>query len=180
MNARDLLKLPRETIVDISILKGCYYCHVPEIADLWPSDWYGYGCCPDSAFSSTARVRIGFVKLQHTDARRFWALGVVLFDDKPVMIIQNAGREGDDHAKRFLLDPGTYRDMLCYLAGAFAALKTSKTCSSLEVKRDDLLGMDEDRADLTDFYGNNLETVGPDLNWTDNPGGSDVADERGR
>jgi hypothetical protein len=78
------------------------------------------------------------------------------------MIVQNAGREGDDHARRFMLDPELYRDMLCYLAGAFAALKTSETCSSLEVKRD-LLGMDEDRADLTDFYGNNLETVGSAL-----------------
>ncbi len=171
MNARDLLKLPREVTVDISILKGCYYCHVPEIADLWPSDWYGYGCCgrfSDSAFSSTARVKIGFVKFQHTNPRRFWALGIVLFDDKPVMVIQNASREvvapflenlrGSYHAKRFLLDPELYRDMLCYLAGAFAALKVSETC--LEVKRDELLDMDEDRADLTDFYGSDLKTVG--------------------
>jgi len=145
--------------VDISILKGCYYCHVPEIADLWPSGWYGYGCCPDSAFSCTTRAKIGFVKFHHTDVRRFWALGVVSFDDKPVMIIQNAGREGDDHAKRFLLDPELYRDMLCYLAGAFAVLKAAETCISLEVKRGDLLDMDEDRADLTDFYGNDLKTV---------------------
>lgn len=47
--------------------------------------------------------------------RRIWRLAGVYFDGKPVMIIQNAGREGDDFRARIVTDVDSYRKLIQYL-----------------------------------------------------------------
>lgn len=47
--------------------------------------------------------------------RRIWRLATVWFDALPVMVIQNAGREGDGHIKRFITDELWFHEMVIYL-----------------------------------------------------------------
>lgn len=86
----------------------------------------------------------GFIQ---SDYRRYWQLASVWFLDKPVMIIRNAGREGDDRQDRFITDVPLFWQMVAYL-------------QVLKVHRGeppkDTVNPDKDIPNLTEFYGNSL------------------------
>jgi hypothetical protein len=66
------------------------------------------------------------------------------------MIIQNAGREGDDWAKRFVTNEDTY----------WAAMRYLKSIALIPEVTDvakDLVDPDVDNGALTAFYGNSLD-----------------------
>lgn len=81
------------------------------------------------------------------DGRRTWTLASAWFDGVPFMITQNAGREGDDHERRFLVAPGTYQ------------LATSYVLSLCVVEAPDVVGPDDEISDLTEFYSCSLEDI---------------------
>lgn len=81
---------------ELSWLWGCYYAHVPEVRRR----------------ASAPGVFVRVYKHHDFDARKVWRLASVHVDDKPVMIVRNAGREGDDHADRYVFDLYHYRDMI--------------------------------------------------------------------
>lgn len=113
MTIRELLKLPplKETY-DIGVLKGFYYNHLEELEDddLPLSDAY-------YDISKNNKVKISYIDVKQYDIRRSWSLAVVYFNLILVMVIQNAGREGDDYAKRFIIDENkeSYKNMLKYI-----------------------------------------------------------------
>lgn len=123
---------------DLSSLRGCYYDHIRE-CEL--SDYFDFESIKQD------RVEIKFLKNHNFDYRRIWRLATVWFDDKPVMVIQNAGREGDDHRARFITDAPRFNDMCDYIK----ALCTIKC----EVQRD-VVDATVDIENLTCFYGNEL------------------------
>lgn len=131
-------RAPESADRDLTILVGCYYNHIPEAS----IDYYGqiYGVQQE-------RVEIRYYKRFNFDGRRFWALASVWFDDAPVMIIQNAGREGDDHAARFITDPEQYTSMVHFIA------------SLRQVKLDEVKDVVKatDDLPLESFYGNSLD-----------------------
>lgn len=89
------------------------------------------------------RVEWAILEYHSFDDRRYWRLGTVWFDGWPVMITQNAGREGDDHSERFITDRELYGAMLTYL----------HSLESFDSEYGDFLDPSEDRDDLTAFYG---------------------------
>lgn len=91
--------------------------------------------------TANTRVQIRALEYHEFDYRRYWELATVWFDGKPVMITQNAGREGDDHSKSFITDAVVYGEMLGYLI------------SLAGVDNDDLIDPNVPRGDLTAFYG---------------------------
>lgn len=97
-------RTPEKTSQDASILRGFYYSHIPELEYALP--------LPVEA----PRMTIHIYKEFDFDCRRFWRLAAVFLDGQPVMVIQNAGREGDDHAARFITDRATYGELVRYLA----------------------------------------------------------------
>jgi hypothetical protein len=79
------------------------------------------------------------------DYRRYWELTTVWFDGQPVMIVQNAGREGDDYHERFITDPHAYADMVGYLRTLLPAdLNDPSDVVDPNVERDDLLAFYSD------------------------------------
>jgi hypothetical protein len=86
------------------------------------------------------RVEVRLYEDYSFDGRRIWVLGSVWFDDQPVLIFQNAGREGRDHSARYITDPTRYWAMLGYL-------------QSLVISTSDTLDPDVNCYELTDFYG---------------------------
>ena len=65
------------------------------------------------------------------------------------MIVQNAGREGDDHAKRFITNKDVFTSMLSYIHTLIVP--------RFEIDDEDVITLDEERKDLHDFYSNSLD-----------------------
>ena len=129
-------------------ISGRYYDHVPECFGDISSLMYSDGFCE--------RVTTKYVKHFNFDHRRYWRLATVWFDDEPVMVIQNAGREGDDHAKRFITNAGLFGQMVQYIDAQCAA-ENEVVIEQLDA--------DLDIDGLDSFYGNSLS----DFQATDLP-----------
>ncbi len=80
------------------------------------------------------------------DGERIWCFESVWFDGRPVMIVQYAGRGGDDDSDDFITDKEAYLEMVSY----FESL-CEKGAETFNV-----YSLDEDIKDLGDFYGHRL------------------------
>lgn len=138
LSAEDIYAMPtKESSEGLSFLNGCYYSHIPEV------DFYSV------REDFNERVEIRDIKDVDFDGRRIWRLSTVWFDGKPVMIVQNAGREGDDHARRFITNLPLYAEMVGYLA----------SLQKPDIDGKDVIDPTEKRNDLDDFYNCSLDTV---------------------
>lgn len=143
MKPQDLYqRIPESSDHNLFHLKGFYYNHLPEIQFDFP--WVdGQQADPGK------RVAIHYYKNFCFDGRRVWILASVFFDGEPVMITQNAGREGDDHAARFVTDKDRYRQMIIYLNTLNPMISEEENKDFVEINQD-IVGLDE-------FYGNKLD-----------------------
>lgn len=127
------------TFGDVDVLKGCYYDHITE-AELGWNALYG---------ASFPLIEVRVLKDFDFDGRRFWRLATVWFEGSSVMVIQNAGQEGDDHARRFITNADAFNKMCCYI-------KVIVNSSEEDVLTD-VYNEGYDFGDiLTTFYGNEL------------------------
>ena len=127
---------------DLTVLFGCHFDHMPEAgAEYWRIE---------GVEMKSERLEIRYYKDHHYDGRRIWRLASVWFDGEPFMVIQNAGREGDDHAARFITNVEQYKQAVIYvkslLPPAFG-------------KVSDIVSADDDIPDLTEFYSDSLDRV---------------------
>lgn len=121
----------------IYVLNSGWYNHVPELEfNVLPTEDPG------------KRISIHTYKYFNFDGRRYWALRSVWLDEKPFMIIQNAGREGDDHAHRFITDVAMYTEAVAYL-------RTVVNTPDEEIP--DVVNVTDEIVSLTEFYGNSLD-----------------------
>ncbi len=147
MTPNELYKrMPENSHFDLTCLVGFYYNHIPEL------DAYDI----NNANEKEQRILIKEYKYFDFDGRRCWRLASVWFDDnnladlrhKPVMIIQNAGREGDDHDGRFITDEKLYLEMVTYIRSLI---------NDRPYQTSDVVDPDVDINNLTSFYGNELD-----------------------
>lgn len=137
-------------------LIGFYYNHVPEISDSFAGvPWINHrlpgDAAPEGLTPMRARFEYRIIKHFDFDYRRFWRLGTVWFDNQPVMITRNAGREGDDHRTRFVTcSTALYFDLILYL-------NNLTTLSQYNSALKDFVEPDKEVPSLTEFYGNSLD-----------------------
>jgi hypothetical protein len=127
---------PMSVTTDLNILHGCTYNHIPEIIINNVLD--------EEIIKKNDKISIKIYKNLSIDERRFWLLASVWFEDKPVMIIQNAGREGDDHKERFITDEKLYIKMINYI-------KIIIPLNINDIK--DIVNDNDEIEDLISFYG---------------------------
>lgn len=127
---------PERVDLDVTVLFGCYFCHVPEIQHL------------DLDTARNKRVEIRYLKDFAFDGRRIWRLATVWLDGGPVMVIQNAGREGDDFSRRIVTDEGLYVQMVKYLASLVSVTE--------KLEKTEMAGMGDEVVGLTWFHGHGL------------------------
>jgi hypothetical protein len=133
-------RTPKRAAREVGRLKGFYYNHVsPELTE-WDALPYE---------DPGKRVELRFYEDHNVDHRRNWVLASVWLDGRPFMIVQNAGREGDDHAKRFITDAATYVEAARYLKSLCLPQETRDGPT-------DIVGVDDDLRGLTEFYGSRL------------------------
>jgi len=152
MTPAELYSLPPESIENnVRTLTGCYYNHVPELGEYW--------AMPDVKMRPNERVEIRVHRHHQWDHRRFWRLASVWFDGKPVMVIQNAGREGDDHRMRYVTDHETYAQMVGYLM-TLPILKPDEDRPGQNTR---YVAPDTDLGDeLTTFYNESMDSISAD------------------
>ena len=130
---------------DLDILKwdGSHHNHVPELQfeEKLPFT------------DPNKRISIKYYKKFQFDQRRYWALASVWFkhswlEDSPFMIIQNAGREGDDHSERFITHMGIYELAIAYLR-SICTISFDESTKRIVSALDDI-------PNLTKFYGDEL------------------------
>lgn len=85
------------------------------------------------------------------DHRRCWRLASIWLGDRPIMIVRNAGREGDDHVSRFITNEAGYHDLIR------AARKYLRIRPERSGNPSDVVAADQNIPDLTSFYGNSLD-----------------------
>ena len=126
---------------DMDLLTPCSgdQTHVPELGD---DVIYGFNEQNDVSF----RVYKEF----WFDHRRFWRLASVWIGETPVMIIQNAGREGTDFHARYVTDADAYNQLITL------ARKHIKHSGASDDLNADLVSPDDDVKGLTAFYGGEL------------------------
>lgn len=128
---------------NIHILCGCYYNHL-EDTGIDPFEI-------EHQYDLTSeRIAIHEIKNFNFDSRRYWRLATVWFDNSPVMIIQNAGREGDDHAERFITNKQKFLDMAQHIK-SLLPIKPKDDITDI-VEPTQVLGRK-----LICFYGNSLD-----------------------
>lgn len=143
MTPRELLAREPETIGhDFAVLFYGRDILVPELGE------------NPQRFTTTVSERIEIRVYKHhtfSCGRRFWRLAAVFFDGEPVMITQNAGREGDDHVHRFIVDAARYGAMVGHLLSLLREV-------AFDDHRDTTrISMDDDVAGLTSFYCGELD-----------------------
>lgn len=134
---------PESVDKDVNRLFGFYYNHIPEIEEHEHNGYIEDG--------KNDRVTFNIYKDYCFDGRRTWTLAAVKFDSEFVMVIQNAGREGDDCTGRFITDKPKYDEMVAYIKTLLPAGEDVSDCDVVD-KADDIPG-------LAVFYGNNLDGV---------------------
>lgn len=66
------------------------------------------------------RLKVKCLVHKYHDHRRFAAMHTLWFDGKPVMLTQNAGREGDDFKQRWITDTEAFVGLCSYLRSRLA------------------------------------------------------------
>lgn len=114
-NCSEVYKLPYYwTSTKISnYLMGCYYNYFPEVGT-----FYNYNLNPDFEKENT-RIITKIHMHYKRDTRRYWRLASVWYINEdyieiPFMVIQNAGREGDDYTTRIISDKCTFLEACNY------------------------------------------------------------------
>lgn len=147
MKLAEVYQLPiKETLKgDISQLMpyGAYHNVFPELENMPSYD------SSEGLADPLERVELRVHAEHWQDFRRFWRLWTVWHDGKPVMVCQNAGREGDDYQRRYITDPKLYEEALLYVRSlipirVLAESERAFTDESLDI------------GDALTFYGQDL------------------------
>lgn len=129
-----------KTEKDLSILVGFYYSHIPEAVEAGQVDVLRH--------IKNEKIQIRYHADKIVDASRCWILASVWFNDNPIMIIQNAGRDGDDHACKYVTLLSHYIEMVTYIKGLIKPEFDEITIPVIDLEKD--------MPELTEFYGDRV------------------------
>lgn len=93
------------------------------------------------------RIELRYYADEYMDGIRGWALFSVWFDGSPVMVCQEAGRDNEDHTKKYITDIDKYIELTRYLFSLY---------NYSELVPEDIHDPEKDIKDLTSFYGGSL------------------------
>ncbi len=96
---------------DLHLLIGGYKRHMPELP-----------LVAGVHIEESPQIETRVVKHHAFDDRRIWQLATVWYKKKPVMVVQNGGREGDDFACRYVTDSYWFAEMRNHLAREIARM----------------------------------------------------------
>ncbi|GAA4450437.1 hypothetical protein GCM10023189_11080 [Nibrella saemangeumensis] len=134
-------RIPEREDNDLSVLVGCYYNHLPEATTFSEQN--------PILRAVKEKVLIRYYKDHFFDNHYRWRLASVWFDAKPVMIIQNAGLEGEEFKRRIITNAQLYLNLVQHLNGKL---------TDVFINTGELIEPTEEIWGLDDFYGSMLDT----------------------
>lgn len=135
-------RIPDKSSYDLNDLSvGSYGRQLYEIDELGCGYWF-----PDIKQTD---IEIRIYKFFDFDGRRFWKLQSVYYKGNPVMIMRNAGREGDDHCSRFITDKERFKQLICQVKQHILETSDDEEISDI-VDGDDDVGVES-------FYDGTLD-----------------------
>ncbi|GAA4418122.1 hypothetical protein GCM10023187_51190 [Nibrella viscosa] len=142
MTPQDLYnRTPEREDNDLRVLTGCTYNHIPEVTTF-----------PEQEPTPTAggkKVLIRYYKDHFFYNHYLWRLASVWFGGKPVMIIQNAGLEGEEFKRRIITNAQLYLKLVQHLNGKL---------TDVFLKTGDLVDSTQEIRGLDAFHGSMLDT----------------------
>ncbi len=102
-------------------------------------------------------VTVRIIVEEHEDFRRYWRLAAVWFGETPVMIVQNAGREGDDHQAKYIINKEAYKQLCTYVCEQLVKQIAAPKDNDIQ-----MVDPQEDNVNLTVFYGKALHINKPE------------------
>jgi hypothetical protein len=163
MTPQELYDLPPEKIKEVSkkiyelLLYDHSHGHLNIFADhfspsgfdfdLYTSQYDLYKSAPEDP-----HFEIRIIEHHHTDTRRYWRTATVWLNSKPVMVVQNAGRDGDDWIRHWVTDQPLYFELCQYVRSEVLRLIAPKIRDEL---RDPQLLIDPNTQikELDEYYG---------------------------
>lgn len=106
--------------------------------DLEEGDEYNY----------SHRATIHYYKDYCFDGRRGWVLASISFEGDPVMVVQMAGRENEDHLKCFITNEPMYNSLVQYMKTLAVVIPETNP---------NVVNANDDIEDLTKFYSVDLD-----------------------
>jgi hypothetical protein len=79
------------------------------------SDDVNYFDMDHDAAEATKRMETRTIVDRDFDGRRGWTLQTVWFDNKPVMVVNSSGRDGDEYHNRWITDPAQFAELVTFL-----------------------------------------------------------------
>jgi hypothetical protein len=139
-------------LVNSDVLRVGEVSDMFNTASCWPLIERGYAW-DGHKYKGHDRIKVKIHAEHWDDHRRFWILFSVWLDDEPVCAGRSAGREGDDHYDRWIVDQPRYFE----LAGLINAMNPEPLEEDVNCR---IVGMDEDlgEGDINSWYG---RTLGP-------------------
>lgn len=108
LTLNDIYALPGKPIALTEwVLRADWF---PELGSVWQdsSDVL-------DALAAAGRLTVTELICDNIDGRRYVSMHTLRLDGKPFMVVQNAGREGDDHRKRWVTDKEAFQQALSHL-----------------------------------------------------------------
>jgi hypothetical protein len=109
LQIKTLYSLPATSVVlSEDLLRSDWFYEVPSLSR-------GLNDSVLEQLKSDARFEVRCILYRRHDDRRYISMYSFWFDGKPVMLTQNAGREGDDFKRRLITDAALFKDLCGYL-----------------------------------------------------------------
>ena len=131
MTPKEIFELDPIRSADTYFLEG----HFSDALGVWDHDW----------LESLRRITVDIVADYVCEYHRSWTLSCVRLDGEPVMILQAAGRGGDDYREEYVVDGAKHKELEDLLR------------ESVDKPGPHVVGMNEDYSYFTSFYGENME-----------------------
>lgn len=150
-NIKELYDLEvKDQTYSLEYLINYSYSHIPEINEDTP--YLDLSVFMDGYKDEVKNKKVlsKVIKHHNFDHRYYWRLASVWYDGKPVMVVQNSGRHGESHKRRFITDMELYMEMVEYIQSIMKKEILKSTLDSV---------VDEDTVSieaLTSFSGNKL------------------------
>lgn len=108
LTLNDIYALPGKPIALTEwVLRADWF---PELGSVW-QDSSGVL----DALAAAGRLTVTEIINDYIDGRRIVTMHTLRMDGKPFMVVQNAGREGDDHRRRWVTDEEAFHQALHHL-----------------------------------------------------------------
>jgi hypothetical protein len=163
MTPKELYDLPLDKVVVSKsiaelLLSGHSHGHLDalDVSDDFDFSTFVYRDNEMVNLPDDPHVEVRIIEHCREDYKRYWRTATVWMNSSPVMVVQNAGRYGDDWKRKWVTDKELYFKLCLYLRSCVLLLCIPKINPHLAGVDDWIADPHEPVAQLDEYYGHRL------------------------